>query len=102
MSLSIGSPIRQASSIAPTAAPNSWPIGSEVPFAAGLHLRAEAPLEGRLKLVRDGDVVCEQTGPLLDFPVDQPGIYRVEVWLNLAGEERPWILTNPIYVRKAK
>ena len=79
-----------------------WPVGSEVPFAEGLYLRAEAPLEGRLKLVRDGAVVREQTGPLLDFPVDQPGIYRVEIWLNLAGEERPWILTNPIYVRKSK
>ena len=80
----------------------SWPIGGEVPFAAGLHLRAETPLEGRFKLVRNGEVVLEKSGPLLDFPVDQPGIYRVEVWLNLAGEERPWILTNPIYVREPK
>jgi hypothetical protein len=80
----------------------SWPIGSEVPFAAGVHLRAEALLEGRFKLVRNGEVVLETTGPVLDVPVEQPGIYRVEVSLNLAGEERPWILTNPIYVREKK
>jgi hypothetical protein len=80
----------------------SWPIGSDVSFADGLHLQAEAPLEGRFKLVRNGAVVHEQRGPVLDLPVDQPGIYRVEVWLNLAGEDRPWILTNPIYVRAAK
>jgi hypothetical protein len=80
----------------------SWPIGSEVPYAAGLQLRAEAPLAGRFKLVRNGAVVREQSGPMLDFPVDQPGIYRVEVWLNLAGEVRPWILTNPIYVRATR
>jgi hypothetical protein len=76
-----------------------WPIGSEVPFAEGLHLQAETPLACHFKLVRDGAVVREQTGAMLDFPVDQPGVYRVEVWLNLAGEDRPWILTNPIYVR---
>jgi PHP domain len=77
----------------------SWPIGSEVSAAEGLRLRAEAPLEGRFKMVRDGEVVLDQEGPSIDFPVDRPGVYRVEVWLTLAGEARPWILTNPIYVR---
>ena len=80
-------------------AAENWPIGGEPPLAEGLHLRAEAPLEGRFKLLRDGQVVLDQVGPGIDFLVDQPGVYRVEVWLTLAGEERPWILTNPIYVR---
>ena len=35
----------------------------------------------------------------IDVPVDKAGNYRVEVWLTLAGEARPWILSNPIYVR---
>ena len=73
----------------------------KVSAAAGLRLRAEAPLEGRFKLVRDGEVVLERDGPSIDVPVDQEGIYRVEVWLSLAGEARPWILTNPIYVRRS-
>jgi hypothetical protein len=77
----------------------SWPMGSEVTFASGIYLRAEAPLEARFKLVRDGKVILEQTGPGIEHLVDSPGIYRVEAWLNVAGEERPWILTNPIYVR---
>jgi hypothetical protein len=77
----------------------SWPIGSQVPAADGLRLRAEAPLEGRFKLVRDGEVIHDAEGGSLDFPVEQGGVYRVEVWLTLAGEARPWILTNPIYVR---
>jgi hypothetical protein len=80
----------------------NWPIGSELSFVESLHLRAEAPLEGHFKLVRDGDVVLEQSGPAIDFEVDKPGVYRVEVWLNLAGEDRPWILSNPIYVRGKK
>jgi hypothetical protein len=77
----------------------TWPIGSEVTTQEGLHLRAEAPLEARFKLVRDGEVVLDQRGPSLDFAVDKPGVYRVEAWLTLAGEDRPWVLTNPIYVR---
>ncbi|MEX0679548.1 MAG: PHP domain-containing protein [Pirellulales bacterium] len=81
------------------AANENWPIGSEVSTAEGLRLRAEAPLEGRFKLVRDGEVILQREGPSIDVPVEQPGVYRVEVWLSLAGEARPWILTNPIYVR---
>jgi hypothetical protein len=77
----------------------TWPIGSQVPAAEGLRLRAEAPLEGRFKLIRDGEVILTADGSSIDHPADQGGIYRVEVWLTLAGEERPWILTNPIYVR---
>ena len=27
------------------------------------------------------------------------GVYRVEGWLTVDTEERPWIYANPIYVR---
>jgi hypothetical protein len=77
----------------------TWPLGSEVSGAAKLHLRAEAPLAGTFKLVRNGQEIFKQNGNAIDVPIDEPGNYRVEVWLTLAGEARPWILTNPIYVR---
>jgi PHP domain len=80
---------------------DTWPMGSEVPGPAGVRLRAEAPLNGTLKLIRNGEVVSEQAGNALDTTIDRPGNYRVEVWLTLAGEARPWILSNPIYVRPA-
>jgi hypothetical protein len=79
----------------------SWPMGSEVPLADGLELRSEAPLTGKFKLVRNGEIVAEHNGHALAYNVNQPGNYRVEVWLTLAGEDRPWILSNPIYVRPA-
>lgn len=81
---------------------DNWPIGSEVPFAQGLQLRAESPLEGRFRVVRDGEVILDKSAAAIDFLVDRPGVYRVEVWLNLAGEDRPWILTNPFYVRETR
>jgi hypothetical protein len=77
----------------------NWPVGSEVSLADGLRLRAEAPLSGTFKLLRNGQVLSQHDGHSIDVPVDEPGVYRVEVWLNMAGENRPWILTNPIYVR---
>jgi hypothetical protein len=50
----------------------NWPIGSEISFAEDLHLRAEAPLEARFKLLRDGAVVLDESGPAIDFKVDKP------------------------------
>lgn len=81
------------------AAEQNWPMGSEVTLCEGLRLRAEAPLAGQFKLIRDGRIVHEAADSAIDVPLDQPGVYRVEVWLTLAAEPRPWILSNPIYVR---
>ena len=79
----------------------SWPIGGEVPGAQGVKLRCGAPLAGTFKLVRNGKVVAQENGSSFEQSIDEPGVYRVEVWLTLAGEPRPWILSNPIYVRPA-
>ncbi len=79
----------------------TWPLGSEVPFREGLRLQAEAPMEGQFKLIRDGKRAFEQVGTAVDYAVRAPGVYRIEVWLRVADEDRPWILTNPIYVRSA-
>jgi hypothetical protein len=78
---------------------DTWPMGSEVPGAKNVRLRAEAPLDGTVKLIRNGEVMLEQAGGKIDVPLDTPGNYRVEVWLSMVGEARPWILSNPIYVR---
>jgi len=79
----------------------TWPVGSEVTLGADLKLRAAAPLAGTYKLVRNGQIIAEREGATFEQPLDEPGVYRVELWLNMAAEPRPWILTNPIYVRAA-
>lgn len=76
-----------------------WPMGSEVPLIEGLTLRAAAPLPGIIKLIRNGEIIREQRTGNFEFTVDQPGNYRIEVWLVVADELKPWILSNPIYVR---
>jgi len=77
-------------------------MGSELSLVEGLELRAEAALPVRWKLLREGDVVSESSGKSFDFSVNEPGIYRIEAWLQFVGEPRLWILSNPIYVRASQ
>jgi acetyl esterase/lipase len=53
----------------------------------------------RLKLVHNGRVIHTATGTNLTFEIGDFGAYRVEAWLAVAGEERPWIYSNPIRLR---
>jgi hypothetical protein len=79
--------------------PDVFEMGSEVPLGSGVTLRAVAPLPSRFRLIRDGREVHSVLGRAYEHPVKEPGIYRLEVWLNLAESPQIWILSNPIYVR---
>jgi hypothetical protein len=74
-------------------------MGGQIALMDSLTFRGEAPHEGHWKLVRNGEVVAEIEGDLFDYHIPEAGIYRVEVWLDVAGEQKPWILSNPIYVQ---
>jgi hypothetical protein len=74
-------------------------MGSEFPLQPGLHLRSVSPLPVRFRLVRDGKEVHSSLGRTFDYAVQEPGNYRVELWLNLPDGPQIWILSNPIYVR---
>lgn len=74
-------------------------MGSGTTWNSSLKLRVEAPLPARVRVFRDGEVIAEEFGKEISFPVPDPGIYRVECWLDVAGEKKPWILSNPIYAR---
>jgi len=56
-----------------------------------------------IRLLRDGRVIAATDGNTLDAPSEGPGVYRVEVYLRERtplGKDIPWIVSNPIYVRK--
>lgn len=73
-------------------------MGSRLKWVKGLKLAGQAPLSAHWKLMRNGELVNESHGRSLEYAVADSGIYRVELWLNVAGEDRIWILSNPIYV----
>ncbi len=82
-----------------TSAEGRGRIGDEVKLAPGLELDAWFPAECHIRLLRGGRLVAESTSGRMERPVEEPGVYRVEGWLTVDGEERPWIYSNPIYVR---
>jgi hypothetical protein len=74
------------------------PMGSRTSLADDLRFSGQSPLPGRWKLIRDGKAIIESTGSTFEAKVAERGVYRAEVWLNVAGEEKAWILSNPIYI----
>lgn len=75
-------------------------MGDEVKLTKGLRLRLAAPVAGSIKLFRDGKAIREVKSDKLDVDVNDAGVYRAEVWLELDGEARPWIYSNAIRISK--
>jgi len=75
-------------------------MGAEAPAAgADWTLRARLPRPAAVTLLRDGLPLAHSTGTELSQAADGPGVYRVEARVQAFGEERTWILSNPIYLR---
>ena len=82
-----------------TAASPCARMGDMIPFQAGTRIRIESPLPGKIRLLHNGETRTVGTGEMLEAGLNEPGVYRVEVWLEIGGEWRPWIYGNPISVR---
>jgi hypothetical protein len=80
-------------------APDKSIMGDETKSATGQKLLAQFPVSCHIRLIQDGKAIANQEGDHLEYVVAGPGVYRVEGWLKLDGEDRPWIYSNPIYVR---
>lgn len=74
-------------------------MGDELIARPGLSLQIVSPHPGRITLLRDGAMIGTAEAASLSLPVDRPGTYRAEVALSIQGQWRPWIYSNPIYVR---
>jgi hypothetical protein len=75
-------------------------MGDELKLADGVKLTAKLPLPAYVRLLRHGEEVAKSEGKAdFAFEVKERGAYRLEAWLKLDGELRPWIFSNPIYVR---
>jgi hypothetical protein len=74
-------------------------MGDQAAFAPGATLEARFPAPCRIRLLSGGKTVAEARSDRLEHKVPAPGVYRVEGWLELGGEQRPWIYSNPIYLK---
>ena len=73
-------------------------MGDQVRLEPGAVLEAQAPVPSLLRLIRNGQRITEQRGRSLRYPVEQPGVFRVEAHLEVEGRLAPWIYANPIYI----
>jgi len=67
------------------------------PLTGTVTLNARFPVPATIRLLRDNMVVAEAHDSKLDYIVRDMGAYRLEALLSIDGEERPWIITNPIF-----
>ncbi len=70
-------------------------LGAERAFGDGITLHASTPQPAHIRLLCDGALVAERDGRELSAPAGAPGVYRVEA----EAHERPWIYSNPVYLR---
>jgi hypothetical protein len=74
-------------------------MGDEFLLRERALLSIGVPEEGRISLLRDGEPFSGVTGKTLDVEISERGVYRCEVFARNFGRYRPWIFSNPIYIR---
>jgi len=72
-------------------------MGEERTWRGPMTFRVQSPRPARLRLLRHGAPVAEVDGTALEHHAEEFGVYRVEARLD----DRPWVYTNPIYLRPA-
>ncbi|MDO9515324.1 MAG: CehA/McbA family metallohydrolase [Syntrophales bacterium] len=74
-------------------------MGDEFALKEEAVLRVMAPETGKIRIIKDGDQCAEAVGREITYTVSQRGVYRAEVYVKIWGKYRPWIFSNPVYVR---
>jgi hypothetical protein len=70
--------------------------------ARGQQLHVSVPTGARIRWLRNGEIVREQTADSDRLVADAAGAYRVEVYRDDLGSpfsKMPWIISNPLFVR---
>jgi hypothetical protein len=75
-------------------------MGDQVRLGGGVVLKAALPAQCLIKVILDGKVLSETMGDSAQIIARRPGVYRIEGFLTIDGELRPWIYSNPIYVQR--
>ena len=75
-------------------------MGDTLPAKGGVTLQVHLPLRAEIHLLKDGQQIgIWKNSQACTHTATEPGVYRVEVFINFLGKKRGWIYSNPIYVR---
>ena len=75
-------------------------MGDDIRLVDGVTFQVRLPLKVECRILRDGEVLKTWTNhEICTYIANQPGVYRVECYIDYLGRKRGWIFSNPIYVR---
>jgi hypothetical protein len=78
---------------------NQKVMGDEDVFISGQILTIRLPRPALIVLIKDGEPFRQCLCSHYSVPVEEPGVYRAEVFLKIQNRWRPWIFSNPITIR---
>ena len=74
-------------------------MGDEFSLKGEALLNVKIPEKGKIRIIHDSRLFAETIDKNITCKILQRGIYRAEVYLKVRGRYRPWIFSNPVYVR---
>lgn len=75
-------------------------MGDEITLKNGVTLQIHLPLRTDCRLLKNGKMIKNwRKRENCTFITNEPGVYRVEVYIHYLGRRRGWIFSNPIYIR---
>ncbi len=77
----------------------NYSMGDSVIWEDKTQIVISLPLPALVRVVKNGALLFEGKGKNISLPVREKGIYRVEAYLQAYGKYRPWIFSNPVFVR---
>jgi hypothetical protein len=72
----------------------SCQIGGSLAVGSDTRLTVKLPASAQTNLIYNGELVQSEEGKLVQFNIDAPGLYRVEIF----REKRAWIYSNHIRI----
>lgn len=76
-------------------------MGEEISAHNGVTLQVRLPGKAECRLLRNGKMIKTwENRQTYVYITTEPGIYRVEAYIQYLGKQRGWIFSNPIYVVK--
>ena len=76
-------------------------MGDDISAKFGLTFSIRLPRPTECRLLKDGRVIkVWKKRETCIYITGEPGVYRVEVYIDYLGSQRGWIFSNPIYVKE--
>jgi hypothetical protein len=79
---------------------SSAQMGDELTSKGGVTMQIRLPSVAECILLKNGEPVRTwHKHDLCTYITNEPGVYRVEVYIQYLGRRRGWIYSNPVYVK---